>query len=105
MRRNLLKLFPVLFFAPFLPAPVARNKPPTLQSGKVVGLFDEQGTCRIPVAFSFSEGTLPCLTCSPTGGYFTVSKFEGGALSHIEGYVSAIGEPHTPCAFNWVAVA
>lgn len=105
MRRSFLKLLPAVLFMPLAPGFAARNKPPTLQSGKVVGLFDEHGTCRIPVAFVFAEGTLPYLTCSPTGGYFTVSKFEGGALSHLEGYVSAVGEPNTPCAFNWQAVA
>ena len=104
MRRNLLKLLPALLLAPLLPAPTPKPKSPALQAGKVIGFFDEHGTCRVPVAFSFAEGMLPILTCSPTGGYFTVSKFEGDALSHLEGYVSAVGEPNTPCAFNWQAV-
>lgn len=105
MRRNFLKLLPTLFLAPLLPAPVIKTKPHALQSGKVIGLFDEHGTCRVPISFAFPAGTLPVLTCAPTGGYFTVSKFECGALSHLEGYVSAVGEPNTPCAFNWLAVA
>lgn len=105
MRRNFLKLLPLAFLAPFIPAPPApKSKPPQVQAGKVVGMLDENGVTRIPISFSFSVGTLPYVTCSPTGGYFTVSKFEGGALSHEVGYVSAQGEPNTPCAFVWQAV-
>ena len=105
MRRNFLKLLPLAFIAPLLPAPpTPKTKSPQVQAGKVVGLFDENGVTRLPLAFSFPEGTLPYVTVSPTGGYFTVSKFEGGALDHLIGYVSAQGEPNTPCAFNWVAV-
>lgn len=105
MRRNFLKLLPLVFAAPFLPAPpTPKTKPLQVQAGKVVGLFDENGVTRLPVSFSFPEGTLPIVTCTPTGGYFTVSKFESGALDHATGYVSAQGEPNTPCAFNWTAV-
>lgn len=105
MRRNFLKLLPLAFAVPFLPAaPLPKTRPTPTQAGKVVGLLDENGVTRIPISFSFPEGTLPYVTCSPTGGYFTVSKFEGGALDHLTGYVSAQGEPNTPCAFVWQAV-
>ena len=97
-------LLPVSLFMPFSPGFAERNKPAPTQAGKVVGLFDENGVTRLPLAFSFLEGTLPVVTASPTGGYFTVSKFEAGALDHLVGYVSAQGEPNTPCAFNWTAV-
>lgn len=103
-RRLFLKLLPMLSaLAMPLPNPGPASVAP-LQRGKVVGFFDENGTTRIPVTFTFPKGALPILTCSPTGGYFTVSKFECGALSPTEGYVSAQGEPNTPCAFNWTAV-
>ncbi len=105
MRRNFLKLLPLALVAPLLPAPpTPKTKPAQVQAGKVVGLFDENGVTRLPLAFSFPEGTLPYVTCTPTGGYFTVSKFESGALDHLIGYVAAQGEPNTPCAFNWQAV-
>jgi len=105
MRRNFLKLLPLALVAPLLPAPpTPKTKPAQVQAGKVVGLFDENGVTRLPVSFSFPEGTLPLVTCTPTGGYFTVSKFESGALDHLIGYVAAQGEPNTPCAFNWQAV-
>lgn len=105
-RRTFLSLLPSFFLIPLVPNLHARNKPSTqLQRGKANGLFDEHGTCRLPVSFSFPTGTLPYLTCAPTGGYFTVSKFECGALSNTEGYISAVGEPDTPCAFTWIAVA
>lgn len=103
-RRTFLKFLPFPLFS-FLPVPsLPKSKPPQVQAGKVVGLLDENGVTRIPLSFTFPEGTLPYVTVSPTGGYFTVSKFEGGALSHEVGYVSAQGEPNTPCAFVWQAV-
>jgi len=103
---SLASLLPASLFMPLSPGFAARNKPksPQVQAGKVVGLFDENGVTRLPLAFSFPEGTLPYVTCTPTGGYFTVSKFESGALDHLIGYVAAQGEPNTPCAFNWQAV-
>lgn len=102
-RRAFMKLIPpALFTALPFSNPGPASVP--LQRGNVVGLFDENGTTRIPVSFAFQKNTLPILTCSPTGGYFTVNKFECGALSNTEGYVSAQGEPNTPCAFNWQAV-
>ena len=95
----------IALFLPLLPTPPApKTKPPQVQAGKVVGMLDENGVARLPISFSFPVGTLPYLTCSPTGGYFTVSKFEGGALDHVTGYVSAQGEPNTACAFVWQAV-
>lgn len=100
-RRNFTKLFPLLFM-PLAPGFAERNKPAPLQSGIVSGVFDENGAIRLPIAYNFP--TLPRLVASPTGGYFSVNRFEAVALTFQEGAVSATGEPNTPCAFTWVAV-
>ena len=95
---SLLKLLPALFF---FNSPAPKPKPAPIQGGLVGGLFDEHGVTRLPVSYNFL--TLPLLVASPTGGYFTVSKFEAVALTEKEGAISAQGEPGSPCAFTWIA--
>lgn len=97
---KLLAAFPL--FGTFGLLPAKKIEITTVQRGQVSGVFDQHGTIRLPLSFAFPEQ--PLVTVSPTGGYFSVSKFEAGALSAKEGYVSALGEPGAPCAFTWFAV-